>query len=246
MELLKPIGIESLQNNFNFFITYLYVCGMTVIYSLEHPITHEIRYVGKTEIKLDVRLLAHCNEKSNTKKNTWIKSLKSQNFTPNIKILDIVDKDDWQFWEKYWISQCKAWGFNLTNMAEGGMGGCSYRQSPETIEKRKQSLNKSIKKGLVDYSERIKKLTKANKGRKVSEETKIKLRKKNLGKKASFESKIKKSKSVIQLSINGTILKKFYSICEASRSTNISKGAIQNVCCGRRKTAGNFKWLYNN
>ena len=79
------------------------------IYTLTCPITLEIRYVGKTEKKLETRLSNHIkvSEKSNTHKNNWIKSLLKKELTPIIELLDIVPEIEWQFWEKYWISQFK-------------------------------------------------------------------------------------------------------------------------------------------
>jgi len=36
--------------------------------------------------------------------------------------LDEVPEDEWKFWEIYWISQVKQWGFDLTNGNNGGGG----------------------------------------------------------------------------------------------------------------------------
>lgn len=102
---------------------------MITIYTLSNPITKEVRYIGKTKRKLRFRMYQHLsnyklmNEKSY--KNSWILSLKKKSLKPDIEILDIVDESTWAFWESYWISQFKAWGFNLTNMTEGGEGGSS-------------------------------------------------------------------------------------------------------------------------
>lgn len=39
---------------------------------------------------------------------------------PIIEIIDEVPVSEWEFWEIYWISQFKTWGFDLTNGTEGG------------------------------------------------------------------------------------------------------------------------------
>jgi GIY-YIG catalytic domain len=99
-----------------------------------------IRYVGKTQY-LKQRLYAHIKEcKSNNKshKISWIKSLLNNNERPQIEILDIVPESEWEYWEKYWIAQLRAWGFNLTNISLGGYGG-DYKRT-EII---KQKINKS-------------------------------------------------------------------------------------------------------
>jgi len=40
------------------------------------------------------------------------------------------------------------------------------------------------------------------------------------------------------------IINEFSSIAEASKITNIAKATICNVCNGKGKTAGGFRWKY--
>ncbi len=94
----------------------------TYIYTLEHPITNEIKYVGKTNSPK--RRLHHhwtVGHKSNNKTGNWLKSLKKLKLKP---IMEIIDEtiDNWQQLEMYWISQFKTWGFKLTNHTDGGEG----------------------------------------------------------------------------------------------------------------------------
>ena len=97
--------------------------NMVFIYSLEYP-EGNIRYIGKT-INLKNRLSGHYDEikYSNTYKSNWLKSLKKIGVKPIMNIIDIVEDINWQFWEKYYISLYRSWGFNLTNLAIGGEGG---------------------------------------------------------------------------------------------------------------------------
>ena len=60
----------------------------TYIYSLAHPITEEIRYVGKTN-NLIQRLQVHLRDKAKTHKNNWIKSLLLNKMIP---LIDVIDK----------------------------------------------------------------------------------------------------------------------------------------------------------
>lgn len=96
----------------------------TFIYSLSDPITNEIRYIGKTN-NIKKRLCTHLT-KSNlikkTHKNNWIKNLLFNNTKPLIEVIDEVPIKEWGFWEKFWISQFKIWGFKLTNSTDGGDG----------------------------------------------------------------------------------------------------------------------------
>lgn len=50
----------------------------------------------------------------------WIKGLKKEGLKPILEIIDEVDKIEWKFWEKHYISLYKSWGFRLTNLTEGG------------------------------------------------------------------------------------------------------------------------------
>jgi len=94
----------------------------TYIYTLEHPITNEIRYVGKTNSPK--RRLHHhwtVGHKLNNKTGNWLKNLKKLKLKPIMTIIDETTSD-WQQLEMYWISQFKTWGFKLTNHTDGGEG----------------------------------------------------------------------------------------------------------------------------
>lgn len=95
---------------------------MIYIYTLSDPKTSEIRYVGKTTNPKQ-RRHNHSNKARDqgTHKRNWIESLRRQGLKPIFEIIDVVI-DNWQFWEQYWIQQCKAWGFKLTNHTIGGDG----------------------------------------------------------------------------------------------------------------------------
>jgi group I intron endonuclease len=98
----------------------------TFIYTLLDPVTNQIRYIGKAN-NLDQRYKAHLNKtrKHQIHKRNWINSLKKQGLKPIIEILDVVPIAEWQFWETYWISQFKSWGFDLINYTSGG-DGCTF------------------------------------------------------------------------------------------------------------------------
>ena len=105
---------------------------MTVyIYTLSDPTTNKIRYVGKTD-DLKERFRGHVNCKFKRHSRNWILSLKRKGLLPVMEVIDIVENDEWQFWEQYWISQIKAWGFNVTNLTVGGDGSLGHKHSEET------------------------------------------------------------------------------------------------------------------
>lgn len=94
------------------------------IYTLQHPITKEIRYIGKTKSSLHKRLTSHVNFSKTTKGNrhtsNWIKSLLHQNLKPLICLIEECDENNWQEREIYWIDYFRKLNFNLCNAQSGG------------------------------------------------------------------------------------------------------------------------------
>lgn len=237
----------------------------TNIYMLIDPRTNLVRYVGKAN-DVNKRYYKHYQAcEVNTHKSNWIKLLKKEKLRPIVETIDVVPIDNWCFWEKFWISQMKTWGFDLLNYTIGG-DGCTFGNRT------------SFKKG-----------HNLSKGRKTSDATKDKLREANLGKKASLYTKEKmsntrkgkmpvnvnnliskgektrfvkgckvwndgksgyvlggkkKAKPVIQFSLSGMFICDFISVKEASESTNINVKAIRRCCYGKSHTSGGFKWKY--
>ena len=100
----------------------------------------EPRYVGKTSQYLKQRLYAHINESKSKKyknnhKNNWIKSMISNGLNPTIKVIDVVPEQDWELWEKYWISEYKKLGYKMTNSTLGGLGGSGYPHTESSKKK---------------------------------------------------------------------------------------------------------------
>ena len=95
---------------------------------------------------------------------------------PILEIIDIVPGENWTFWERWWISLFKSWGFNLVNIGIGGEGG---PLSEET--KKKISLSNKGKQPRL--------------GKKFSEETKKKMSIDRTGKKQSNDHILKRAKS---------------------------------------------------
>lgn len=161
----------------------------TYIYTLEHPETNEIRYVGKTT-NIKRRYHQHTNLKmtlsSTTHLNNWLKSLLKENKKPIIKILEEC-VENWQEREIYWIAQFKAWGFNLCNHTKGGEGH-SFKHTEEAKRKlseshkgKKRSQETTLKietakkkliqeRGYYHSEETRKKISLAIKGKKFSKE----------------------------------------------------------------------------
>ena len=170
----------------------------TYIYTISDPETGYIRYVGKSNNIKD-RFRKHLEYRDNGKRKTylysWMRSLKED---PIIEIIEECDISDWEFYERYWISQLLTWGFKLTNLTDGGDSLSKF--SPEVIKKLRQ-INKGennpmygrkhskesiekIQKSREWYKgpseETIRKISESKMGHEVSEETRNKLRIANL------------------------------------------------------------------
>lgn len=215
------------------------------IYTLTDPRNNEIRYIGKTVRSLKNRLCAHISaaitNKEQNHRSNWIKQLVKVDLLPVIELVEEVNEDFWKETEQYWIAQFKAWNFSLVNMTDGGDGNNNQIFSKETIEKRAQAL-----KGRKRPLEVREKISLGHKGKKLSEATKEKLRTINTGKKQTEETKAKRYKAVIKFSLNGEFIAEYPSLQHAALEHNIGRGAIQNCCVERAKTAGGFKWKYKN
>lgn len=160
-------------------------------------------------------------------------------------------------------------GYNLSSGGECGAAGMSgekhpmwgKRHSEETREKLRQqrlgvpypaerlaSFHSHIDHDAL--SERAKRvLAGYNKGRKWSEERKKKCSISNTGKRRSPETKQRiseaRKKPVLQFSLDGTVVKKWDCAKNAELLTGIDAGHISKVCKGQRKSAGGYKWLYD-
>jgi hypothetical protein len=92
------------------------------IYTLKHPDTLEVRYVGKTVRSLSRRLGNHIANAKGNKHNkhlsNWILNILALGKRPIIELIEEVDSSVWQEREKYWITQFS----NLINLTEGGDG----------------------------------------------------------------------------------------------------------------------------
>ena len=109
----------------------------TYIYTLSHPITSEIRYVGKST-RTKRRQTEHQSkwfcEKRPNHKNNWCLKLIKEGLKPILTIIDETE-DNWQELEKYWIKYYKDKGFNLLNHTEGGEGQSGRKLSKEHKDK---------------------------------------------------------------------------------------------------------------
>jgi group I intron endonuclease len=225
---------------------------MIKIYTLTDPLTNQVRYVGKTSKSLDERLAYHfydLKRGKNKHKINWFNKLIDLGLKPIIEIVDEVDDDDWQFWERYWISQFKTWGFNLINYLEGGEGYTS--EDVKKLWLKPEYRLAQTERMIGDKNPFF--------GKTHSDETKEILRVKcpkkgldngNFGKKNSDEQKEKNRLSqptlvtIVRMDIYGVEIDKWVGLKKMCRELGLDEAAVLRVIKGKNKHHKNFKFKY--
>lgn len=141
------------------------------------------------------------------------------------------------------------------NITDGGDGAESISEKNRKIISERMRTNHPMK-GKHHTPEARAKIAEAGRGRKMKESTRRKLEEKvwskrrNVHIEMSKESRTKIAKSlskpVLQLSLDGIILREFSSTIEADRYVNSGNryNHIADVCNGKRKTANGYRWMY--
>ncbi len=175
-----------------------------LIYKLTHPSSDKI-YIGKTA-DLQKRLRKHLYEKSNTRKNNWIKSLRKNNNIPEIALIEEVDNAIWQSREIFWISYYteKYGADRILNGTPGGDSPPSQIGIRRSDEFRAKLSAAHLGKKETDESRKINSLSKKGKVPKNLKALQAALK----GKKKSVEHILKMSQSKLNLWKNPEYRKK--------------------------------------
>jgi group I intron endonuclease len=222
-----------------------------LIYGLVDPITHEVRYIGKSCKGLR-RPRQHCQpyyltKEGATYKSKWIRGLLAKGLKPQIVVIQKFTGSEYLCEaEVYWIRYFRGVGSPLTNLTDGGDGTVGYRHSTET----------RVRCGA------------SNVGRLLSDETKSKisdaLQKENhplWGKHHTDAAKLKisstRKKQELEWALNGERCSGrraqqiadqngvvYPSIRGAARTLGIPYGSIHHVLHGRVKQVGGYIFRY--
>lgn len=88
---------------------------MPYIYTISHPFTNEVVYVGAT-YNLQSRNRTHVNAKNGSPICEWVQNLLSNFMLPKFEVLEVVSMEDMADCETFWIEQLRSFGFNLLNI----------------------------------------------------------------------------------------------------------------------------------
>ena len=145
------------------------------IYGLRDPRNNRIRYVGKTT-NLRRRFREHVQGPENRGVGRWIAALTKRGLKPEIAVIQKVAKDKWQEAERFWIAAFKEHGQRLMNGSSGGLGGSDkgHQFSPEGRTRIDAAVSKACR-GKPLSEEHKRKLSEAHKGKWASAETKAKM-----------------------------------------------------------------------
>lgn len=205
---------------------------MLIIYKITNNIEGK-SYIGQTSRSIEKRFEEHCNTPGKTMYEI-IKKYGKENFT--IEILDdsATSYEELDLLEKKYIVEFNTIHPNGYNSKNGG--GARHYQTEET--KSRMSISKKGKYkgsdnpfyGKTHSDEQKQKWSNERKGRVLSDEWKKKMSENHTGKRKV---------------INLDTLEVFNSCKEAAEKCGLKTGSqITNVCRGRKKKAGGYRWMY--
>lgn len=109
-----------------------------IVYGLLDPRTHELRYVGKSERGLAVRLKEHSMPSrlcAGTYVTRWVRQLREAGLRPLGRVLEVcTSPDELYASEQRLIAFFRKLGHRLTNGTDGGRGWSGLRHSAATKE----------------------------------------------------------------------------------------------------------------
>jgi hypothetical protein len=190
------------------------------IYALSDPRNNQVRYIGKANNPED-RYTNHFNSSrdKNTHKRNWINSVRKDGLRPELIIIDEVPKSEWIYWEKFYISLFKTWGFSLVNYTEGGDGSTFGNKG-------------SWKKGNTPH----------NKGVPCREEIKQKIKNKLIG-----VPNVASYKPIIKYDLEYRLIKKYKCIKDVVTESDgyFNHSSISSCLTGKRVHYKGFIWKYD-
>jgi len=200
------------------------------IYTLNHPVTNEIRYVGQTCQTLHNRLNRHLNCKNKSHNVNWIKSLKNNGLLPTINlIVENLNKSECDELEIYYIRILKEQGVNLTNMTLGGEGSYEYKHTEST----KKILSEiARKRNTPDFIEILRKRGIEQWNNKTDDE------------KLNNIINQPNRRTILQYDLNNNLINTYLSLRQIERELGYFRANIVPCIKGKFKHAYGYIWKY--
>lgn len=245
---------------------------LSYIYSLNCPITGEVKYIGKSKDP-ETRFKKHIRTSKKypkTKKECWIKSLLNTNLIPILSIIEKCDVELVNSREIAWIKYYRGIGLDIKNLTDGGDG--LTNPSLETRTKISNALignkltaesrAKQIATAIITWSnpELREKQRIAGLGRKLSKENIAKAKKTRIANGGYIVTDAMKKKisnsllgnipwnkteiMVIQLDKYNNQIKTWNNHHEASAFIGGEPKRILQCCNGVHKIHKKYKWKY--
>lgn len=111
---------------------------LSTIYALVHPVTNEVRYIGKS-VAPKTRFKTHCRAIGETRNARWIRTLRP--LMPVMLELEVVLESEAFLAEVWWIAYCKFLGADLVNHTLGGEGAAGAVRSLKTRQLMSASIS---------------------------------------------------------------------------------------------------------
>lgn len=199
-------------------------------------------YVGQTSSSMRERWQRHCYDAEKRKLETFLARAIRKYGKESFRFRILEETDTPLEREQFWIKELRTfeYGYNLTLGGEGTKG---LKRSNETKKKISEA-----KKGKLFTNEHKKNLSFARKKKSSWNKGVVGINNPLFGKKRPKKvcEKISQSKQrkVLQVSLEGQIIKIFNSIEDAAKASGCFHSNIVKVCQGKRKKAGGYKWSY--
>lgn len=240
------------------------------VYKITNIVNDKL-YVGQTKTSMAKRFTSHkCESKNERYDNKLYEEMRKYG-TENFKVESLSEiktstrdelREMLNVLEKQYIEKLAP----EYNFAPGGLGNTGVTWTDERREKFKELMSGENNPcfGKPKSDETREKLSKALKGRVISEESRVKRIEtmKGIPKSDETREKMKEaaknrtnkmpsgkehhnSKSVIQCDLHGNLIKTFDSIHHAAKELSIQPGGICMCCKGKLKTTGGYVFKYN-
>lgn len=168
-----------------------------LIYGLVDPMTHQLRYIGKSERGL-LRPAQHSMDsylkRDQTHKGNWVRNLVATGLRPSVVVIqELPDKDILPEAEAFWIAYFKTMSCPLTNHCQGGLG-FTGKHTEET--KKKISMARLGRRASDETKKKMSAVMMGHKyalGHRASDETRKKMSAAQMGRKTSEDARAKLS-----------------------------------------------------